>query len=72
MRVVLSSRGLTFLFIIVAILCCGCDQESAPHFYTLSAMQDQVISRKYLINKYLFEKIHSFFTNFRKFSKNHN
>jgi uncharacterized protein len=40
MRVVLSSRGLTFLFIIVAILCCGCVRSPAPHFYTLSSMQE--------------------------------
>jgi uncharacterized lipoprotein YmbA len=46
MKVVLSSRGLTFLFIIVAILCCGCVRSPAPHFYALSAMQDQVISRR--------------------------
>ncbi len=46
MRVVLSSRGLTFLFIIVAILSCGCVRSPAPRFYALSAMQDQVISRR--------------------------
>ena len=38
MRVAFYSRGLTFLFTIVAILCCGCVRSPAPRFYTLSSI----------------------------------
>lgn len=47
MRVVFYSRGLTFLFTIVAILCCGCVSSPAPRFYTLSSIPaGQVLSER--------------------------